>query len=280
MMLIDSHAHLEMKAFDPDRQEVIDRARESGVELIITVGTNPAEWPQVTQLLEQDIVYGAIGISPHDWADYNNGVAEDMAPYLKHHKVVALGEIGLDYHYDYPKEKQKECFIAQLALAKEYRLPVIIHSREAHLDVVDILKEEEIHRGVMHYFSADEVMLKKCLDLGLYISLAGPVTFSNAGRLHKLANEIPFNRLLIETDSPYLTPSPHRGKRNEPSYIRHVAEKIAQLTGHTPEDVARTTTHNARDLFGIPDRNSAGKIAYAIRDSLYLNITNRCSSSL
>jgi TatD DNase family protein len=278
-MLIDSHAHLEMKAFDPDRRAVIDRACENGVGGIVTVGTNPGEWPKVMELLELEIVYGAVGISPHDWGDWSIDIAGEMETYFKHPKIIALGEIGLDYHYDYPVDKQKECFIGQLGLARKHNLPVIIHSREAHLDVVDILKKENIHRGVMHCFSGDEEILHECLELGFYISLAGPVTFSNAKNLHRLAEKIPFNRLLIETDSPYLTPMPYRGKRNEPAYVKYVAEKIAQLTGHTLEDIARTTAQNVRDLFGILKRDTHGEIAYAIRDSLYLNITNRCSNS-
>jgi TatD DNase family protein len=268
-----------MEQFDPDRQGVIDRAREGGVEVVITVGTNPGEWPRVLELVEQDIVFGAIGISPHDFKDYNSDIAGEMEPYFNHPKILALGEIGLDYHYDYPPDKQKECFMGQLVLAKKHELPVIIHSRQAHSDVIDILQNEGINRGVMHCFSGDEAILHKCLDLGFYISLAGPVTFSNAKKLHKLVNEIPFNRLLIETDSPYLTPMPFRGKRNEPAYVKFIAEAIARLTGHTTDDVARTTAQNARDLFGIPGKVSGGEIAYTIRNSLYLNITNRCSNA-
>jgi TatD DNase family protein len=278
-MLIDSHAHLEMEAFDQDRQAVIDRARENGVDAVITVGTNPGEWSKVRQLVEQDIVFGAIGVSPHDWNNWNAATIDKMEPYFQHPKIVALGEAGLDYHYDYPRDKQKECFVGQLDLAKKHNLPVIIHSRQAHSDVIAILKEEKIHRGVMHCFSGDETILKECLDLGFHISIAGPVTFSNAKKLQKLVNEIPFNRLLIETDSPYLTPMPYRGKRNEPVYIKYIAEKIAQLSGHTIEDVARTTAHNTRDLFGLPGKVAQGEIAYVIRNSLYLNITNRCSNS-
>lgn len=278
-MFIDSHAHLEMDAFDSDRQDVIDRARGDGVGAIITVGTNPGEWPKVLELIEQDIVYGAIGISPHDFKDWTPDIAGEMESCFNHPKILALGEIGLDYHYDYPPDEQKECFVGQLALAKEHNLPVIIHSRDAHTDVIDILENEGIKRGVMHCFSGDKAVLHQCLDLDFYISLAGPVTFSNAKKLHELVNEIPFNRLLIETDSPYLTPMPHRGKRNEPAYIKFIAEEIARLTGHTTDDVERTTAQNARDLFGIPGAISGGEIAYKIRNSLYLNITNRCSNA-
>src|SRR3990172_1983306 len=199
---------------------------------------------------------------------------------LRNPKIVAIGEIGLDYHYDNsPREIQKEIFKRQLALAIETGLPVVIHSREAKKDTLEIIKESGINKGVLHCFSGDMDMAEKAMAMGFYISMAGPVTFKNAKKPREIAKEIPDDYLLIETDAPYLAPEPFRGKRNEPSYLVHTARTIAELRGISTEDIARITTLNAKRLFRIGQIQEKGEIAYKIRDSLYLNITNRCTNN-
>jgi TatD DNase family protein len=204
---------------------------------------------------------------------------EKLKAWASQEKVVAIGETGLDYHYDHsPREAQREAFRRQLALAAETGLPAVIHSREARDDTLRILEESGITRGVMHCFSGDLEMAERAMALGLYISFAGPVTFKNARRPREVAGAVPDDYLLVETDAPYLTPEPLRGRRNEPANVVHTARAIAALRGVSPGDVARITTLNARRLFGIGELASGGEIAYRIRDSLYLNVTNRCTN--
>ncbi len=283
--LIDTHCHLEMDEFDTDREEVIKRAKDVGIEAIITIGSDLEGSKGAVELSERfDFIYASIGIHPHDakvfsediynqikkWAEGGRGVG----------KVVAIGEIGLDYHYDNsPREIQKKIFKRQLALAIETGLPVVIHSREAKKDTLEIIKESGIDKGVLHCFSGDMDMAEKAMAMGFYISMAGPVTFKNAKKPGDIAKEIPDDYLLIETDAPYLTPEPFRGKRNEPSYLVHIAKTIAELRGISIEDIARITTLNAKRLFSIGKLPEVGEIVYKIRDSLYLNITNRCTNS-
>ena len=193
--------------------------------------------------------------------------------------MVAIGEIGLDYHYDNsPREIQREVFMKQLQLAREAGLPVIIHSREAERDTLDIIRESGVNTGVFHCFSGDMDMAGKGMAMGFSISIAGPVTFRNAKRLKEIAAAIPDDYLLIETDAPYLTPEPLRGKRNEPSFLVHTAKAVAELRGVSPEDISRITTLNATRLFKMGESPQKGEITYQIRDSLYLNITNRCTN--
>ncbi|HWR89040.1 MAG TPA: TatD family hydrolase [Dissulfurispiraceae bacterium] len=290
--MIDSHCHLEMDAFDRDRDDVIRRAREAGLEAVITIGSDFEGCRGAVELSRRyDFVYAAVGIHPHDAKDFNDdifrqirewttgndaGCTEDAGPPPK---VVALGEIGLDYHYDHsPREVQREVFARQLAYAVENGLAVVIHSREARDDTLAIVEQSGVTRGVMHCYSGDPDMAKRLMDRGLLISIAGPVTYKNASRLRDLVKMIPDDFLLIETDAPYLTPDPLRGKRNEPAYIVHTARRIAELRGISPDDLDRITTLNAKKLFGIGGMPES-EIAYQIRDSLYLNVTNRCTNA-
>jgi TatD DNase family protein len=277
---IDTHCHLEMARFDGDREEVIKRAREAGLEAVITIGSDLESNTGALRLSEtHEMVYCAVGIHPHEAKDFTGQTFLKLREWAAHEKVVAIGETGLDYHYMHsPEEVQQEAFRRHLGLASELGLPAVIHSREAEADTLRILRESGITRGVMHCFSGDMKMAEAAMAMGLYISIAGPVTFKDAKRLKEVARSVPDDFLLIETDAPYLTPEPLRGKRNEPSYIVHTAREIAGLRGVRPEDVARLTTLNARRLFGIGELPGEGAIAYSIRDSLYLNVTNRCTN--
>ena len=279
--LIDTHCHLEMDEFNPDRDEVIERAKNAGIEVIITIGSDLEGNIGGIDLSERYAsVYATVGIHPHDAKDFSDDIYFKLKEWASKEKVVAIGEIGLDYHYDNsPRDIQREVFKRQLSLAKETGLPVVIHSREAKKDTIEIIRASGIDKGVFHCFSGDMDMAERVMAMGFYISIAGPVTFKNARRLGEIAKAIPDDYLLIETDAPYLTPEPFRGKRNEPAYLVHIARKIAQIRGISIEDLARITTLNAKRLFGIGQMPEAGEIAYKIRDNLYLNITNRCTNS-
>lgn len=281
-MLIDTHAHLEMDEFEKDRKDVIRRAKDIGIGYILTVGSDLESCLRSVELSGSDpIIYTAVGIHPHVAKDINSKTYDEVRRLAKTKKVVALGEIGLDYHYDLsPREIQKKCFREQIEIAKELKLPIIVHSREARDDTLTILEENGARDlgGIMHCFSGDIDMAKRCIDMGFYISIAGPVTFKKSDRLKMVVRNIPIENILIETDSPYLSPEPFRGKRNEPSYLRYIAGAIAELSGLTVEDVARVTSYNAMKLLKIGRIEEEGEIAYKIRDSLYLNITTRCTN--
>lgn len=283
--MIDTHCHLEMKPYDPDREDVIKRAREAGLEAIITIGSDFEGCKGAVELANKyDFIYAAVGIHPHDAKDFSEEIFNQIKRWVKGEgqeakgKVVAIGEIGLDYHYDHsPREIQRAVFKKQLYYSKEANLPVIIHSREAKNDTLKILEESGVTKGVLHCFSGDMEMAERVMSLGFYISIAGPVTFKNASKLREITKAIPDDYLLVETDAPYLTPEPLRGKRNEPAFVVHTAKFIAELRGISLEDIDRITTLNAKRLFGIGEMPEA-EIAYKIRDSLYLNVTNRCTS--
>ena len=282
MTLIDSHAHLDFHQFDADREAVIARAREAGLVAIVNAGASLESSRAAVALADQiDFVYATVGIHPHDAGDLwshaaNRAALAELRALAQHPKVVAVGEIGLDYYRDLsPRPVQRRAFADQLALAEELELPVVIHSRDAHDDVLDTLRDwlasppcagelalsanaehssskgGEGGYGVMHSYAAGPERLEEVLEMGFYISLSGPVTFKNAGRLRDVAAKVPLNRLLIETDCPYLTPEPHRGKRNEPAYVRYIAQTIAQIRNVTPRKIGLATTDNARRLFKI-----------------------------
>jgi TatD DNase family protein len=255
-MFIDTHTHLDDARFNDDRESVITRAREAGVEAFVTIGCDLATSQAAVSLTERyPWVYASIGVHPHevrhighDWYDAFRGLARTK-------KVVAYGEIGLDYHYNHssPKE-QRERFREQVQLARELALPIIIHTRDAQDDTVGILKEENASEvgGVFHCFSGDARLAKDALDLGFHLSFSGIVTFQNAAMLRDIAKTVPLDRLLIETDCPYLTPVPYRGKRNEPAYVTRVAAQLATLHPPlSPEELGRSTTENAKRLFKI-----------------------------
>lgn len=254
-MLIDSHAHIDGEAFDEDRDEVIDSFKPAGIEAVIVPAADWNSLARVTELAKKhENIYAAVGIHPHDVKDLKEEDLETIKELAKDEKVVAIGEIGLDYYYDHsPRDVQKEYFRKQIQLAKELKLPIIVHDRDSAQDVFEIISSEydENLRGVLHSFSGSIEMAQKYLDMGFYISFAGPVTFKNAVRPKEVSKEIPLDRLLVETDSPYMTPVPYRGKRNDPTYVRYVAEKIAELKGIDFEDVAKATTENAKKLFNI-----------------------------
>ncbi|MBI4844315.1 MAG: YchF/TatD family DNA exonuclease [Nitrospirae bacterium] len=279
--LIDTHCHLDMEPFDSDRDEVVRRAIENGIEYIINISSDREGNIKCLEMSERFTnVYSTIGIHPHDAKTLDENLFNELKEWVKKPKVVAIGEIGLDYHYMHStKDAQTGAFIKQLALARELSLPVIVHSREAGEETLKILKQSAAGlSGVMHCFSGDAVMAKNVIDMGFYISIAGPVTFKKADLLKEVVRIIPDERLLIETDAPFLSPVPMRGKRNEPAYVRYTAEAIAEIRSVTLEDIARITTLNAKRLFKIGDMPERGVIAYLIRDSLYLNITNRCTN--
>jgi TatD DNase family protein len=270
-----------METFDNDRGEVIQRANEASIKYIINVGS---DWEGNIKSLELSgeypNVYSAVGIHPHDAKTLDESLYKKLKKLIKQPKVVALGEIGLDYHYlNSPKGVQIDSFRQQIALARDSHLPIIVHSREAKSDALRILREEVSDTtGVLHCFSGDVDMAKKAMELGFYISLAGPVTFKNAKKLREIARIIPDEFLLIETDSPYLSPVPMRGKRNEPAFLRHTAWIISDIRGISSNDLARITSLNAKRLFKIGEITEKAEIAYKIRNSLYLNITNRCTN--
>ena len=252
-MLIDSHAHLEMKEFDSDREEVIKRAFDAGVDFIVTVGTNLALSRKAVALAQgHEKIYATIGIHPHDAAKTDKNTGESLKELAHRQKIVAYGEIGLDFFRNISsQEKQIEVFGLQLELAQELNLPVIIHDREAHEQTLKMVKASGVRRGVFHCFSGDYVMAKQCIDLGFYISIPGVVTFDKAKTIQDVALRVPLASLLLETDAPYLTPVPHRGKRNEPSFIIHTAKKVAEIKKAPWEEVARITADNTMNLFGI-----------------------------
>lgn len=254
-MLIDSHAHLDDSRFDKDREQLIKDLGNNNIELIINPGSDVATSVKAVSLAQKhENIYAAIGVHPHEVEDMEDETIELLRSLSKKEKVVAIGEIGLDYYYDNsPRELQKKWFREQIKLAKELDLPIIIHDRDAHQDTYDIIKElkDDSLRGVLHCYSGGVELAREFIKLGFYISFAGPITFKNAKVSKLVAKEIPLEKMLIETDSPYLTPHPHRGKRNEPLYVRFVAGEIAQLKGISFDEVMNITNKNARELFGI-----------------------------
>jgi TatD DNase family protein len=254
-MLFDTHAHLNADQFEEDVEEVIQRAQAEGVSNIVVVGFDEKTIKGALKLAEDyEFIYAAVGWHPVDAIDMTAEHLLWIEQLASHPKVVALGEMGLDYYWDKsPKDVQKEVFRKQIQLAKKVKLPIIIHNRDAHEDIVKILKEENASEvgGIMHCFGSSLEIAKQCIEMNFYISFGGPVTFKNAKRPKEVAKELPIDRLLIETDCPYLAPHPYRGKRNEPSYVKLVAEAIAELKDMTYEDVVLATTENAKKLFAI-----------------------------
>ncbi|HET6461143.1 MAG TPA: TatD family hydrolase [Syntrophales bacterium] len=253
-MLADSHAHLEMKDFDRDRAEVVRRAEDAGVDLIITVGTTLDDCKKAILIAKKyKNVYAAIGIHPHDVKDIDDGTYDSLRNLAKMDKVVAFGEIGLDFFRNLsPREIQIRRFEEQMEVADEIGLPVIIHDRDAHKETVNMLEKwGRKQRGVIHCFSGDERMAAKCLDMGFLISIPGAITFEKSEQLRDVVRYIPVTSLLVETDAPYITPHPNRGKRNEPAYVVHTARKVAEIKGLSLEELASVTYQNTKDVFGV-----------------------------
>ena len=251
-MFVDSHAHIDGTEFDADRAEVIERARAVGVTTILNVGTGDPHSGAFERAVElgqkHHNLYTAIGTHPHDARLYDDRAEEKIKALTKSERVIAWGEIGLDFHYDNsPRDVQLQVFKRQLRAARECDLPVVIHTREAEPETIEILKTDYAdakRRGVFHCFSGRADLARSALDLGFMISFSGIVTFKKADELRAVAKEVPLNRLLIETDCPYLSPIPYRGKRNEPAYVVEVARCLAGLHGVDIEDIARITTEN------------------------------------
>lgn len=254
-MLFDTHTHLNADQFEDDCAEVIERAREAGVSNMLVVGFDRPTISKAMEIIEDySDIYASVGWHPVDAVDMVDEDLKWIETLTEHPKVVALGEMGLDYHWDKsPKDVQKEVFRKQIQLARRLDLPIIIHNREATEDIITILKEEDASEvgGIMHCFSADWESAKKCLDLGFHLSFGGPVTFKNAKETRDVAEQVPLDRLLIETDCPFLSPHPFRGKRNEPARVRLVAEQLAELKKISLEELGEITMLNAKRLFRI-----------------------------
>lgn len=283
IQLTDSHAHIYGKEFLVDFDEMLSRAATAGVTTIIAVGADMESSRLAVELATRhENIYAAVGIHPHDASEVTEIdyiAIEALA--MSSNKVVAIGEIGLDFYRDRsPRIDQEQVFRGFIRLAIKLSLPIIVHDRDAHERIMAILREEDAARvgGVLHCFSGDAVMAAECVALGFYISIPGTVTYPNNNSLQEVVRQTRIENMLIETDSPYLTPVPHRGKRNEPAYVRLAAEKVAELKGLTLADVARITTLNSARLFRIAGEDYIATVAYKIRNSLYLNITNRCSN--
>jgi TatD DNase family protein len=258
-MLVDTHLHLDFEQFDADRAEVVERAVEAGVTRMITIGTSLETSHRAIELAETfEQVWAAVGIHPNDAGEWGADAAAMLREWADHPRVVAIGEIGLDYYWErVPHAVQQQAFEEQLALAADLGLPVIVHDREAHEDLMATLRRwvrtltEQGRRGVLHFFSGDLAMAEEALELGFYIGTDGPITYKNARELQEVIASVPLDRLLVETDAPFLSPHPHRGKRNEPAFVRHVAEQVGHLHAVSYEEVASHTTRNACNLFGL-----------------------------
>ncbi len=253
--LIDSHAHLIDRAYRRDSTEVIQRALDTGVKLIINLGYDMKTSLRAVEMAERyPFMYACAGVHPHEAKRVPTGYLDQLRELARKKKIVAVGEIGLDYYRDLsPRKKQQEVFREQLKLAQEVSLPVIIHDREAHQEVLAVVREEQggENSGIFHCFSGDWEMAEECIDLGFYISIAGPVTFKNSRSLQEVAQKTPLERILVETDCPYLTPVPYRGKRNEPAYVKYTVEKIAALRGMKWEEFAMAVYENTKRLFHL-----------------------------
>lgn len=260
MNFIDSHAHVTDKQFDADRADVIARAWDAGLEAIILIGSGEGitSNDRALALAESDSrFFVAVGVHPHDAHTKDNNWLPRIKTLAQHPKVVAIGEIGLDFFYkEFPRDQQMTVFRQQIELAHELHLPILIHDRDAHDDVWRIIQEVGVppRGGIFHCFSGDVAMAEKGIAAGFLVSIAGIVTFKNARQLQEVVATLPLEHLVIETDCPYLAPVPHRGKRNEPAYVVHVAKKIAEIKGVDVETVARVTTKNARQFFQLSSK--------------------------
>ncbi|MDX1699842.1 MAG: YchF/TatD family DNA exonuclease [Melioribacteraceae bacterium] len=280
-MFIDTHAHLYYPNFEGEIDQVISRAQNAGVKYIIVPGTDLATSKRAIELADEySSVFAAVGVHPHDTNEWKDSFITTLKEFSTHPKVVAIGEIGLDYYYDFsPKENQLKAFRLQLDLALETSLPIIVHNRESNDDIMSIIREykDTDLRAQFHCFAGNESDATELIDMGHYISFTGNITFKKAENLIEILKSVKIDRLLLETDSPFMTPVPYRGKRNEPSNVLLVAEKIAEIHNIGIEDVSRITNHNVHKLFGIGEKGEV-RFVYQIGESLYINITNRCNA--
>ena len=285
MVLVDTHAHINFAKFKDDLDATIAKAFNADVKYILNIGTDLKTTQESVALAKKyEAVYAAAGIHPTDAAELDIDEAVNaIEAFLREDKVVAIGEVGLDYYHDAAShEEQKKLLRAFIKLQKKASLPLILHVRDAYEDFFSILNDEYGDgpvKGVVHCFSGNKDHLKKALDLGLYVSITGPVTYKKSDELREIAYLIPDEKLLLETDCPFLAPQKYRGQRNEPAYIRDLAEYIAELRGISLDDIARITTVNSNKLFGFPDVDLSPKAVYKIRDSIYVNVTQSCSNA-
>lgn len=254
MSLIDTHAHLNDQKFASDIDEVVSRANAAGVDRIIVCGYDLESSRTAVELSSRfDCVFATVGVHPHDAKHYDSAAEAEITELSGNEKVLAIGEIGLDFHYDFsPRPEQMAAFEAQIELASKLGKPIVVHSRESNDEALQVLGEHarNIIGCVFHCFSGDEDFARRVLEMGFYIGVDGPVTYKASEKLRRVVEMCPTDRLLVETDCPYLTPVPHRGKRNEPAYVRYVAEEVARIKQMTLEELASATSLNARRLFG------------------------------
>ena len=280
-MLIDTHAHLFLPNFENDIDEIINRAHQNGIDYIIVPATDIKTSHQVLELCDKyDFIFGAVGVHPHDTKDWNPSLLTEIKELSRHKKIVAIGEIGLDYYYDFsPKEKQIEAFKSQIDLAVKLNLPVIIHNRDSDEDMLKIIKEYcgSGLKAQFHCYSSPLEYANEYIRMGHFVSFTGNITFKKADELRDTLSKISLEHVMIETDSPFMTPVPHRGKRNEPAYVKLVAEKVAEVHNLSIEDIARFTSYNVFRMFGIGSKPGTS-FTYKIRNSLYINVTNRCNA--
>lgn len=254
-MIFDSHAHYDDESFDKDRYELIEKLHnEENIVGIMNCGASLEGMRDSVKLAcKYDFIYAAVGIHPEEADEFNEDVIDEIREFSKSSKVKAIGEIGLDYYWEEnpPREKQKEIFIRQMELARELKLPVIIHSRDAQEDTLDILKMFPEVKGVVHCFSGSVETARECVEIGYYIGITGVITFKNAKKVKEVVKAIPIDRLLVETDCPYMAPVPHRGTRNQSSYIKHIIDEISEIKGISQEEIEEITINNTKELFNI-----------------------------
>ena len=281
-MYFDTHAHLDLDPLRDMEADVVRRAREAGVSRIVTIGIDPESGERALEIAHRHAgVYAAVGLHPHDAAACSDAAIERLDHLSRCDKVVGIGETGLDFFRDRsPRPAQRAAFREQIRLARRRGLPLVIHDRSAHDEVLAILAEEKAHEtgGIIHCFSGDLAMARKAVGLNFLVSIPGAITYKGSDAQVEAVRGLPLEKILIETDCPFLAPLPHRGKTNEPSYVPLVARKIAEIKGLSPEDVGRVTTLNALRIFRIPSEEEV-RVSYRIRGSVYLNITNRCTNA-
>jgi len=280
-MFIDTHAHLFSPEFNEDLDAVIERAKESGIDYIIVPATDLETSAKVIELIDKyEFIYGAIGVHPHETKNWDNSFIEKIEKFASHKKIVGIGEIGLDYYYDFsPKEKQIEAFKAQLDLALRLNKPVIIHNRESDEDMMLIIRsyQDTGLRAQFHCYSGNFENARELVKLNHFISFTGNITFKKSDQLRDVLSKMSLESIMLETDSPFMTPEPNRGKRNEPAMVKTIAETIAEVHHLKVEDIARVTSYNVFRMFGVGSKPGTS-FTYKIGESLYVNVTNRCDA--
>lgn len=280
-MYIDTHAHLFLQNFEEDLDEIIQRAKDSGIDYIIVPATDIETSKQTIALTKKyEFIYGAVGVHPHDTKDWDDAWIQEVEELAKNDKIVAIGEIGLDYFYDFsPKEKQIQAFKSQIELAIKIGKPIIVHNRESDEDMMKIINEYcgTGLKAQFHCFNGSFENARELIKMNHLVSFTGNITFKKADSLREIVSKISLESVMVETDSPFMTPEPNRGKRNEPSYVKLVADQIAEIHNLTSEDVARITSFNVFKMFGIGSKPKTS-YTYKIGNSLYINVTNRCNA--